>query len=180
MHVYPTSSRGAAWRLAFAAALLIAAAGCTDSGDHPIALGEESPDRVLTNARHNVIVGGVVRMRLTADSAYIFEETQTSTLFGVRATLLADAGEIGSVEAGQATFDLRANTIHAHERVRLTRNDGGLRIEVDEAFLEPDANLIRSESPATVAQGGGSRQMSGFSTDFSLRRVEPATAAAPD
>lgn len=100
---------------AVAAGLLLAAAACKGSGEPPTTLAApDTADQVLYGFEHNVTLDGVFRARLTADTALLYQGTQTALLFGLRVRFYSPQGELSStVTANDGTYDWRSGDMEA-------------------------------------------------------------------
>jgi hypothetical protein len=94
-----------------AAGLLLAAAACKGSGEPPTTgAAADTADQVLYGFDHNVTLDGVFRARLTADTAFFYQGTQTAMLYGPVVRFYTPTGELSStVTAIDGTYG-RINT----------------------------------------------------------------------
>ncbi len=95
--------------------LLLAAAGCGGSGEPPTTLAAaDTADQVLYGFVHNVTLDGVLRARLTADTAFFYQGSQTALLYGVQVEFFTSLGEVSStVTSNDGTYDWRTGDMEA-------------------------------------------------------------------
>ncbi len=98
-----------------AAGLLLVAAACRGSGEPPTTLAtQDTADQVLYGFEHNVTLDGVYRARLTADTAFLYQGTQTALLYGLQVRFYTPQGELSStVTANDGTYDWRTGNMEA-------------------------------------------------------------------
>jgi LPS export ABC transporter protein LptC len=99
----------------FAAGLLLAAAACGGSGEPPTTgAAADTADQVLYGFDHNVTLDGVFRARLTADTAFFYQGTQSALLYGLVVRFYTPTGELSStVTAIDGTYDWRSGDMEA-------------------------------------------------------------------
>lgn len=127
---------------------LILLAGCGRAGSTDVVAAGDTPlgaDRVLYDTRYNTTVDGVRRAVQLADSMYMFEDSATAQLFGVRLMMYDTLGNrTADLRAERGSANQRTNMLLARGKVVLVLADGR-RIESEELSYDPDTRRIWSE-----------------------------------
>jgi LPS export ABC transporter protein LptC len=148
----------------FAAGLLLAAAACKGSGEPPTTgAAADTADQVLYGFDHNVTLDGVFRARLTADTAFFYQGSQTALLYGPVVRFYTPTGELSStVTAIDGTYDWRSGDMEARgEVVAETPDDRVLTTSILRYIRREDriSGPEGSTRPINTWKGTGSRRI---------------------
>lgn len=105
--------------LASALLLLAALAACGDAGKPPVAAAPgDTADQVIFGLNHVLTVDGAMRTRLQADTAYLFQQSQTSQLRNLKVTFFTPEGrESSTLTARNGRYDWRTGDMEARDDV---------------------------------------------------------------
>jgi LPS export ABC transporter protein LptC len=155
------------------AVLVLAAAACSRPGEPPVAqTASDSADQILYGFTHNVTVEGVWRARLTADTAYFFQETGSVSLLGVMVDFMSPQGTVQStVTSDSGAYDSRTQDMEAYGDVVAVTPDGRRLttsvLRFDRARQQISGpNAFRFCAPDRRLEGDG------FTSDPDFRNVE--------
>ena len=156
-----------------AAMLAMGPLACTDPGARPtITLqSADTADQVLEGMRHYITENGVRRSLVEADTAYIYENTQTADLRRLKVTFFDDHGTQTSViTADSGTYLMRNGSMKARGNVVATTPDGR---RLTSAMLDYDdkTNTISSELPFTYDRADEHLVGNGFHSDPDFKNV---------
>ncbi len=161
--------------LAGIAALVLAAAACSDVQPPPVAAtaaGADSADQVLFGVRSALVGGGVRRGELFADTVYMYDQSTRMELVGVRANFFTGTGELdGTLTSREGTYNTRSAIMHARGDVVVQTQDGR-RLESPELRFLINQNEIRSDSSFVLTRPGDRLTGVGFVSDPDLRNVQ--------
>lgn len=116
----PPSSRLAAIGIAFT----LGACG-EDQGPPTMAPVGGDWDQVIFGLVFNLTADGVLRARLESDTAYIYEERQTTELFQVKVTFFNSVGEpTSTLTSDEGTYEMRSGDMQARGNVVGVSPDG--------------------------------------------------------
>lgn len=167
---------------AFSAVMLFVTAACSDAGEPPTRLAApDSADQVLYGMTHNVTIDGVLRARLDADTAYVYQNSQTADLVGVRVEFLSPRGTVSStITADSGTYDFRGRDMEARGNVVAVTPDGR---RLTTSILRYNRRSEEISGPAPFVFDAPDRHLEGsaFTADpeFSnVRAVEPRRGRA--
>lgn len=146
-----------------AAAAACGSPGSDGSGAHPgpdPGRGSQPVDRVLFGTEYVLSVGGAVYARVHADSMYLYEDSSSARLFGVRLVLQDTLGaRVAELGAATGRYDLRSQRMVATGKVVVERADGA-RFETNELHVDPESHRIWSDVATRL------RHPDGRTTDF--------------
>ncbi len=110
---------------------------CGEAGEPPVrGAAPDSADQVLFGMRSNLTADGVQVARIYADTAYNYQDSQTSDLIGVRVQFFSAQGELTStVESKTGVYYWRSQDMEARGEVVATTPDGR---ELTTEFLRYD------------------------------------------
>ncbi len=156
-------------------ALLIAlVAGCADETQTPTV--EQTfleVDHIIMYEMENVLTTDGVRAGIVmSDSSYIYEDSATAELFGVRMTLFAESTgvERSRLTAEKGWLNQRTDELTAVGSVVLEIPADGRRIETAELYYDPVRNRISSDSSTLqIVNGARTRATCGFNSDLEFR-----------
>jgi LPS export ABC transporter protein LptC len=142
-------------------------AGCSQS-QNPVAEGDLAlpADQVMSDVQYDVRDLGVLRARLFADTAYVFEDSSKVLMRPVRLTLFDQEGKKAAhLTALEGTMDTRTQAMVAKGHVVLVTEDGNRRIETEELHYDPRADMIWSDLKTTYTEGETKVVGDGFTSD---------------
>lgn len=160
-------------RSLFAALLSLAGLACTDPGARPtITLqSADTADQVLEGMQHYITENGVRRSLVEADTAYIYESTQTADLRQLTVTFFDDHGTQTSViTADGGTYLMRDRSMKARGNVVATTPDGR-RLTSEMLDYDNKTNSISSELPFTYDRADEHLVGNGFHSDPDFKNV---------
>ena len=145
-------------------------------GENPVAEGlttlPEDADQVMSDVQYDVRDLGVLRARLFADTAYVFEDSSKVLMRPVRLTLFDQEGkEAAHLTALEGTTDTRTQAMVAKGHVVLVTQDGNRRIETEELHYDPRADMIWSDLKTTYTEGETKVVGDGFTSDGNMNDV---------
>lgn len=163
-----------AWRL-LALALALSGAACgDDTGVTPrIAnVRADSADQVLSGVRVALHDEGLLRGRLVADTAYVYDESTRFEMVNVRVTFATATGaDDGTLTAREGTYNTRLGTMEARGDVVVTNPDGR-RLETQQLRYVQSTNQISSDSAFVATMPDGRRvEGVGFVSDPELQNI---------
>lgn len=144
---------------------VLASLACTDTGVRPTAVSEvaDSADQVMFKMATKLNNGGVLRSYVEADTAFIYQRSQTTDLRHFTARLLDEKGNLKStLTADRGIYLTYSNKLDARGHVVITTTDNQ-RITTEHLIYDKQANLIRIDtafvydSPKERGSGDGLR-----------------------
>ncbi len=162
--------------IALAAAVAAASGACRSSAGEPVAV-ENAPelpaDNVMYNLEEWLTKDGVRSARMTADTAYMFDDSTSIQVHGVHVILFDEEGKkSGELTARSGVVDQRTQAMTARGSVVLTLQDGNRRIETEELHYEPQADRIWSDVQTTMTENGSRVTGTGFSGDTHFQNYQ--------
>ncbi|HKJ92185.1 MAG TPA: LPS export ABC transporter periplasmic protein LptC [Longimicrobiales bacterium] len=145
----------------------VALMGCSQR-ENPVSEGALSlpADQVMSDVQYDVRDLGVLRARLFADTAYVYEDSSKVRMRPVRLTLFDQEGkQAAHLTALQGTMDTRTQAMVAKGHVVLVTEDGNRRIETEELHYDPRADMIWSDLKTTYTEGETKVVGDGFTSD---------------
>ena len=108
------------------AVLWIAAAGCGGPGEPPITVAvADTADQFLMGVTHNVTIDGVPRIKLEADTVYVYQAAQVMEMLGVKVEFYSATGTLSStVTSREGTYEMRTGNMEARDDVVGVSPDG--------------------------------------------------------
>lgn len=166
---------------ACAAAAVAMVIGCTKPTTAPP--GEDLPTLVAERVMYGVDFwsnsDGVKRARTMADTAYVFNRSDSSVLQlrGLKVFMFEESGKkSGTVTAKKGTINTQTKAMLAVGSVVLVTAEGK-KVQTEELHYDPASHRIWSNVFTTVINADGSKQtMQTFSTDDKFRSLQ-ATGA---
>ena len=163
-------------RMAIGALLAAAAvlAGCSDTTPPVAAAGTlaDSADQVLSVVRVALHNEGLQRGRLTADTAFVFDEGTRFEMVNVHVTFFNDIGAPnGTLTSREGTYNTRAGSMEARGNVVVT-NPLGRRLESPQLRYDQALDEISSDSAFVATEPDGRRiEGVGFTSDPDLNNI---------
>jgi LPS export ABC transporter protein LptC len=160
---------------AVAAATAVVALACTDPGVRPTTTGviqsADTADEVLMGMSHYITDNGVRRSLVEADTAYIYDASQTAELRKAKVTFFDAAGkETSTITADEGTYLIRDGTMHARGNVVATTPDGR-HLNTEVLDYEPRTNAISSDRPFVYTNASERLEGNGFRSDPDFKNV---------
>jgi LPS export ABC transporter protein LptC len=172
------SDRARRPRLAVAALALLVIAGlaaCQDGSEAVAGSGFRSlpADQVVFQLETDIKDLGVLRARLHADTAHIWEDEAHTLMFPLDLKLYDDnGGEAAHLTANEGELDSRTNKMVARGNVILVTTDGNRRILTEELHYDPRTKRIWSDVHTVIYEGDSRAEGQGFQADDQLSTVE--------
>jgi LPS export ABC transporter protein LptC len=162
--------RHALWTLAAIAAL--ASVACQDTQQAPIAGGPtvaDSADQVLFNAHFLLTNHGIQRGNLTADTAYILDETTRIDLRKAHVVFTTETGAPqGTMEANRGVYSTRTQVLEGWGNVIVKLVDGRTLHSPHVTFSQL-THQISSDTTYTISGKQGTQMGIGFTTNQTFR-----------
>ncbi|HET8650901.1 MAG TPA: LPS export ABC transporter periplasmic protein LptC [Gemmatimonadales bacterium] len=155
------------------AALVIALAACSQDGARPTATisAVDTADQVLVGFSHYVTRNGIRRSLVEADTAFVYEPTQTTEMYHVRAVFYDDAGAIAStMTARKAVYHVQTGSMDAEGNVVVATPDGR-RLASERLSYDKAADQLSTDAPFTYDNGTEHLQGTGFQADPGFKHV---------
>ena len=148
-------------------------AACADPGVRPTTTTQvtDTADQVLEGMSHYITESGVRRSLVEADTAYIYDPTQTAELRKAKVTFFdANGAQTSTVTADSGTYLIRDGTMHARGNVVATTPDGR-RLTTAILDYDPRTNTFSSDRPFVYANGSEHLEGNGFRSDPDFKNV---------
>jgi LPS export ABC transporter protein LptC len=177
--VRPTSGRGGPSVLpSFRPSVLLAlaaisASACTDPGVRPTAVTQsaDSADQVLFKMATRITDGGVLRSFVDAETAYVYQRSQTMDLRHFTVRLYDEEGNHRSTLTANSGIYLTATRrLDARGHVVVVSTDGR-RLETEHLIYDPQQNQIRSDTTFVGDSPRGHLAGNGFVSDVDFKNV---------
>ncbi len=162
-----------AWRWALLAAVAVAAPGCQEKGVTPpvTQTAADSADQILFGLMHYVTEDGVKRSLVEADTAYLFDQTQTAELKKVKVTFYTENGAVSSVlTANEGTYFQQAGGMTARGNVVGTSPDGRT-LRTSELRYDANSKKVSTDKAFTFLRNGNQLQGDGFTSDVDFSSI---------
>jgi len=155
------------------AVVLAVAAACSGMEQPPTArTGADSADQVGYGLTNYLTVDGIRRMRLVADSAYVYFGPQRHELFGLTVTFYDPNGvETSTLTAEEGTYDWRSGNMEARGNV-VTISPDGRRLQTSILQYDRGRDLIVGPAAFRWTTPEQDIEGEGFTTDPELRNVQ--------
>ena len=162
------------WAPGIAAALVAVVSACGEVAEAPTVDDDfMAVDYIIMEGMENVMTKEGVRSGLViSDSSYIYEDSSTAQLFGVRMTLYSDPGGVtrSQLTADRGWLNERTDELTAIGNVVLEIPADGRRIETPELHYDPVRDEISSDSSTIqILNGSRTRATCGFRSDLQFR-----------
>jgi LPS export ABC transporter protein LptC len=152
---------------------LTASLACRDEGVRPPTSNQaaDTANQILFNLQHYVTELGVRRSLVEADTAYMYDPSQTAELKILKVTFYDMNGSVSSVlTSKEGTYHWQNGAMTARGDVVGTAPDGRtLRTSV--LVYDPITKKISSDRHFTFDRGGDHLEGEGFSSDTDFRNV---------
>lgn len=169
--------RSRAERLSLVLALGLAGGACSGLEQPPTtATAADSADQIGFGLLHYMTSDGVRRLRLEADSAYMYERTQRHALFGIRVTFYSpDGRETSTLTGNEGQYDWRTGDMEARGNVVVVSPDSR-RLETTVLRYERATNRIIGPEPFVWITPEQRVEGDAFVSDPEIRNVETTRA----
>jgi LPS export ABC transporter protein LptC len=157
--------------------LLSVLAACSSLDQPPTtAAAADSADQVGWGLVHYMTADGVRRMRLEADSVYMYSATQRHRLFGIRVTFYSPEGlETSTLTALEGTYDWRTGDMGAQGDVVVVNPDDR-RLTTTVLRYERRTDQIIGPEPFVWTTPVQRVEGDAFTSDPELRNVQTTRA----
>lgn len=160
--------------------LAAATAACGRGNNSPVAsaaLANLPADHVVYGMIHYMTLDGVRQALLRADTAYLYEDSATARMLGVRMNVYDVQGNLRAVVTAQGGWiDYRSEQMMAWGDVVVVSQDEEKRIETEELHYDPRGDRIWSTVATRLREGGRTIRGSGFESDGQLRNLRVTDA----
>jgi LPS export ABC transporter protein LptC len=181
-------TKGQAWGrrlMAVGAAVLLGGAvvACGDGSDAVSGSGFRSlpADQVAFNLEIDIKDLGVLRARLHADTAYIWEDSAKTLMFPVDLKLYDDNGaETAHLTAEEGELDTRTDKMVARRNVLLVSLDSDRRILTEELHYDPGSGQVWSDVHTIYFDGPTRMEGNGFRADDRMQEIDVFQATVED
>ncbi|MEP7325382.1 MAG: LPS export ABC transporter periplasmic protein LptC [Gemmatimonadota bacterium] len=146
---------------------------CRDEGVRPPTSSQaaDTANQILFNLQHYVTELGVRRSLVEADTAYMYDPSQTAELRVLKVTFYDNNGsESSELTSKEGTYHWQNGAMTARGNVVGTAPDGRtLRTSV--LVYEPISKKISSDQHFTFDRGGDHLEGEGFTSDTDFRNI---------
>lgn len=155
-------------RLAAAlAVLVVAVSACNDTKQPPVTAGRtlaDSADQVLMQANFLLTTKGIQRGDLTADTAYVLEETTRFDLRHVHVNFTSETGAPeGTMEAQRGVYSTRTQILEGWGDVVVKLVDGRT-LRSPHVIYNQVTHQISSDTTYTLTRGADTQSGKGFTS----------------
>lgn len=158
------------------AALLIAALGACGSEEDPVSGNEFrdlAADHVVLDLSYDIRDMGVLRARLHADTAYMWEDSARTLMFPVDLKLYNENGaQTAHLTSREGELYSETNQMLARGDVVLVTVDGERRILTEELQYDARRELIWSDVHTVMFEGESRLEGAGFRANADMTEVE--------
>lgn len=160
--------------------LLVACAACgqdqASTGEAP-SIFAEGADQVMLGVEHFLTRDGVRSARITADTAYTFEDASQIDMRGLRIEFFDESGvEEGVLTSRSGLYHLESGDLTVRGQVVMEGflgESAGSRLETDSLRYASDGDRLTTESTWVLSHGDGTVERGvGLVTDSSLESIE--------
>lgn len=131
----------------------------------------DSADQVMFGAKFNLTNEGVHRARLTADTAYFFEDNTRVELEDVRTVFYNNVGAQDAVlTSRRGTYNTRLGNMVARQNV-VVQSEDGRRLTTSELIYNQPRNEISSDSAFVLTEPNRRLEGIGFRSDPNMRNI---------
>jgi LPS export ABC transporter protein LptC len=148
-------------------------AACREDGVKPpvTQTAADSADQILFGLMHYVTEEGVKRSLVEADTAYLYDATQTAELKKVKVTFYDQDGAVSSVlTANEGTYFQQTGGMTARGNVIGTAPDGRT-LRTTELKYEPNSKKVSTDKTFTFMREGNLLEGDGFVSDVDFSNI---------
>ena len=161
------------WGLSTLAVSTALLAACQEKGVTPpvTQTAADSADQILFGLFHHVTEQGLKRSLVEADTAYLYDATQTAELKKVKVTFYDENGGINSIlTANEGTYFQQNGAMTARGNVVGTSPDGRT-LRTSELRYDPNTKKVSTDKSFTFDRGGDHLEGDGFTSDVDFRNI---------
>jgi LPS export ABC transporter protein LptC len=130
-------------------------------------------DQVAFDLETDIKELGVLRARLHADTAHIWEDSAKTLMFPVDLKLYDEnGGEAAHLTAREGELDTRTNAMVARGDVVLVTTDQNRRILTEELHYDPRTGRLWSDVHTVFFEGDSRMEGEGFRADDQMKNIE--------
>lgn len=131
----------------------------------------DSADQILFGLMHYVTEEGVKRSLVEADTAYLYDQSQTAELKQVKVTFYDENGAVSSVlTANEGTYFQQSGGMTARGNVIGTAPDGRT-LRTTELRYEPNSKKVSTDKTFTFMRNGNLLEGDGFVSDVDFSNI---------
>lgn len=152
---------------------LVVSAACQEKGVTPpvTQTAADSADQILFGLMHYVTEEGIKRSLVEADTAYLYDATQTAELKKVKITFYDEKGAVSSVlTANEGTYFQQTGGMTARGNVIGTAPDGRT-LRTSELTYEPHSKKVSTDKTFTFMRDGNLLEGDGFVSDVDFSNI---------
>ena len=160
-------------RLSALLGVLLISAACQEKGVTPpvTQTAADTADQILFGLMHYVTEDGVKRSLVEADTAYLFDQSQTAELKKVKVTFYDENGAVSSVlTANEGTYFQQSGGMTARGNVIGTSPDGRT-LRTTELEYEPNSKKVSTDKSFTFMRNGNTLEGDGFVSDVDFTNI---------
>jgi len=160
-------------RLLIALIALTASIACRNDAVRPpvTQTAADSADQILFGLMHYVTEEGVKRSLVEADTAYLYDQSQTAELKKVKVTFYDENGAVSSVlTANEGTYFQQSGGMTARGNVIGTAPDGRT-LRTTELRYEPNSKKVSTDKTFTFMRNGNLLEGDGFVSDVDFTNI---------
>jgi LPS export ABC transporter protein LptC len=160
-------------RLSALLVALVISVACQDEGVRPpvTQTAADSADQILFGLMHYVTEEGIKRSLVEADTAYLYDATQTAELKKVKVTFYDQNGAVSSVlTANEGTYFQQSGGMTARGNVIGTSPDGRT-LRTTELRYEPNSKKVSTDKAFTFVRNGNTLEGDGFVSDVDFSNI---------
>jgi LPS export ABC transporter protein LptC len=167
---------GTAWvAAAIVAAASLAAGACAESANTVTGgtFRDLPADQIMFDLETDIKDLGVMRARLRADTAYVWDDSAKMVMHPVDLRLFDDnGGQTARLTATEGEHDTRTNIMVARGNVVLVTTEGNRRILTEELRYDPSIGRLWSDVHTVFYDGETRLEGEGFRADDRMNDVE--------
>ncbi len=132
----------------------------------------DSADQIMFGVNTYLTDQGLMKARVEADTAYMFEDNNRVELRTLRMTFFTSTGERNAVlTSREGTYNTRLNQADARGNVILVSEDGR-RLETEQLRYSQIQNTVSSDSQFVLTEPARRVEGIGFTSDPDLRNIQ--------
>ena len=146
---------------------------CQDEGVRPpiTQTAADSADQILFGLFHHVTEDGLRKSLVEADTAYIFDATQTAELKKLKVTFYDENGAVSSIlTADEGTYFQQTGGMTARGNVVGTAPDGRT-LRTTELKYDPNSEKVSTDKQFTFLRNGNLLEGDGFISDVNFANI---------
>jgi LPS export ABC transporter protein LptC len=161
------------FRFALSLLLVLSVAACEETGAKPTTTvaASDSADQILEGFSHYVTSDGIRRSRVEADTAFFYENTQTTQLKRIRVVFFDVRGEEGStLTAKTGTYRWQDGSMEANGSVLVVAPDGR-RLQTETLKYDNATNTISTNQHFSFDRDTEHLEGNSFRSDPDFKNV---------